>query len=460
MRNILYCALLVGLLSGLTYCHNNGQTKITDADSIAATFHPSWSEQATIYEVNLRQYSSAGNFAGFEKSLPRLKEMGVNILWFMPINPIGMIGRKNKPTDLGSYYSVRDYYAVNPEFGTFEQWKELVRMAHESGFKVILDWVPNHTAPDHPWISKHPDYYKKDNSGKPAVPFDWTDTRQLDYSNREMCDSMVAAMKFWIDQSDIDGFRCDVAWNVPDSFWRAAIGSLRKIKPIFMLAEGEKPGLNEAGFDATYPWSVMNVAYGIYSGKTSVRQLDSIINHNDSIYPKNAFRMYFTTNHDENSWNGTEFERFGDAYKTFAVWAFTMGKSIPLIYSGQEEPNKKRLAFFVRDSIHWNQYALIPFYKNLVDLRKSTPALAGSASFARLKTSADEVIYAYERKAAGRKLVVILNLSAHTTDCKIQDEEIKGAAKEVFTGSTENLDTQKQFNLQPWSWLVYDYTVQ
>ncbi|MBS1935957.1 MAG: alpha-amylase, partial [Bacteroidetes bacterium] len=249
--------------------------------------HPSWSYQSNIYEVNLRQYTSAGTFVAFEKSLPRLKKMGVEVLWFMPITPIGVIGRKGNESEMGSYYSVKDYYAVNPDYGTMKDWKVLVQHAHAMGFKILIDWVPNHTSPDNPWIKNHPDFYKKDSLGNPAIPFDWSDTRQLNYDNRELRDSMIAAMKWWITETNVDGFRCDVAWNVPDDFWKEAIAELHKLKDVFMLAEGDKPSLHEAGFDETYPWNIMNVAYGIYSRKSTLLQLDSTIRYNDSAYPKN-----------------------------------------------------------------------------------------------------------------------------------------------------------------------------
>ncbi len=458
LKPLLYTAFVCCIFL-LSSCGSNqsSDNSVTSADSLSLTKHPDWSYQSNIYEVNLRQYTSEGTFTAFEKSLPRLKAMGVEILWFMPITPIGLEGRKSKPTDLGSYYAVKDYYAVNPEFGTMEQWKALVKKAQGMGFKVIMDWVPNHSSPDNPWITKHPDFYKKDSTGKAAIPFDWSDTRQLNYDNKEMRDSMIAAMKYWVNETNIDGFRCDVAWNVPADFWKEAIAELRKIKTLFMLAEGEKPELNASGFDATYAWSVMNVAYGIFPGKTTVRQLDSVINHNDSVYPKNAFRMYFTTNHDENSWNGTEFERFGDAYKAFDVWAFTMDKSIPLIYSGQEEPNKKRLKFFVRDTISWGKYELAPFYKTLIDLRDSNVALSADASFARLPTDKNDVIYAYSRQKGANRVVVILNFSPKQQQFKIADTSIKGEAHNIFAGWQEKVNTDTVFNLAPWGYLVYQY---
>ncbi len=459
MRTVLLCLLCVYFIS----CQSGSETKMTTAaspkDSIEIG-HPDWSYQSNIYEVNLREYSSAGSFKAFEKSLPRLKGMGVEILWFMPITPIGLEGRKNKPTDMGSYYAVKDYNTVNPDYGTMDDWKALVKDAHDRGFKVITDWVPNHTSPDNPWITRHPDFYKKDSTGKPAIPFDWSDTRQLNYDNRELRDSMIAAMKFWINETGIDGFRCDVAWNVPDDFWKDAIAQLHAIKNVFMLAEGEKPGLHKAGFDETYPWSVMNIAYGIYPGKTSLKQLDSVIDHNDTAYPKNVFRLYFTTNHDENSWNGTEFERFGEGYKAFAVWAFTMKNSVPLIYSGQEEPNKKRLHFFVKDTIQWGKYELAGFYKTLNTLRRSTPALAADASFSKINTGADDAVYAYLRIKDGHKVAVILNLSKKPQQFTLADNRIAGNAKNVFAGTNEKLGKDQKFNLQPWAYLVYDYGTQ
>jgi alpha-amylase len=419
--------------------------------------HVAWSGQAVIYEVNLRQYSVQGNFAGFEKSLPRLKRMGVDILWFMPINPIGLIDRKDKPSDLGSYYAVKDYYAVNPDYGTMDDWKKLVKKAQDMGFKVILDWVPNHSAPDNSWVKTHPDFYEKDNLGNPRIPYDWSDTRQLNYSNPELRDSMMAAMEFWINTTHIDGFRCDVAWHIPDDFWKQAIARLRKIKPVFMLAEGDLPSLNVDGFDATYAWNVMNVAYGIQSGKTTLHQLDSVISVNDNLFPKNAYRMYFTTNHDENSFNGTEFERFGEGYKAFAIWTFTMGKSIPLIYSGQEEPNRKRLKFFTKDSIQWRSYQLAPFYKTLASLRHSTPALSADAAYFKLDSKVNESVFAYLRQKNGRKLAVILNLSNKPQQFSIDDSRLNGRASNVFAGKEEKLTTHTIFHLKPWDWLVYDY---
>jgi alpha-amylase len=332
-----------------------------------------------------------------------------------------------------------------------------VKHAHAMGFKVITDWVPNHSSPDNPWIINHPDFYKKDSTGKPAIPFDWSDTRQLNYDNRELRDSMIAAMKWWLIKTGIDGFRCDVAWNVPDDFWKEAIADLHKIKNVFMLAEGEKPTLHEAGFDETYPWSVMNVAYGIYSGKTTLKQLDSVIGYNEHAYPKNSFRLYFTTNHDENSWNGTEFERFGEGYKTFAVWAFTMKNSVPLIYSGQEEPNKKRLKFFMKDTIEWKNYNLSSFYKTLTKLRRTNGALAADASFKKIKAGDENAVYAFSRQKNGNKILVVLNFSGKEQQIKIPDVSLAGNPLNVFAGKHEKISSSSSFRIEPWDYIVYDY---
>ncbi len=357
------------------------------------TGHPAWSEQSNIYEVNVRQYTPEGTFKAFEPNLERLKKMGVDILWFMPITPIGIEGRKANETQLGSYYAVRDYKAINPEFGTMSDWKELVKHAHSMGFKVITDWVPNHTSPDNRWIKDHPDFYAKDSAGHFISPFDWTDTRKLNYANNELRDSMIDAMKYWMKESDIDGFRCDVASGPPADFWKQCIDSLKKIKDVFMLAEGEKAELHTAGFDETYAWSVMEGFVHYCAGKITLKQVDSIINHDINIYPKNSYRMYFTTNHDWNSWEGTEFERFGEAYKPLTVFAQTMYQSVPLIYSGQEIPNKKRIQFFVKDTIAWNGYDMAPMYSTLLHLRQSDPALAANAAYKKLATGNDNAIF-------------------------------------------------------------------
>ena len=454
-KNYLISILSIVFFLIITQSCNNQNDKEAPVEKNG---HSAWSAQSNIYEVNLRQFSAAGTIMAFEKALPRLKDMGVEVLWFMPVTPIGIKGRKMTESDLGSYYAVKDYKGFNPEFGTMDDWKAFVKHAHDMGFKVITDWVANHSAPDNHWVKAHPDFYAKDSAGNLVAPYDWTDVCKLNYSNRELRDSMIDAMKFWVTETGIDGFRCDVADDVPVDFWAACIAELRKHKNVFMLAEGKKMELYDAGFDETYAWDIMVAMTELYSGKKSLLQFDSLINANIASYPKNAYRLFFTTNHDENSWNGTEFEKYGDAYKTFAVFSQTMYQSVPLIYNGQEDMNKKRLKFFIKDTIPWEgEMDLAHFYKTLLTLRKSNVALAANASYKKLGSSADSSIFAYQREMDGHKVVVILNLSKQAQKFNIKDASISGNPLNVFMGVTEKVNDTHEFSIEPWGYIVYDY---
>lgn len=417
--------------------------------------HPAWIVQGNVYEVNVRQYTPEGTFKAFEASLQRLKDMGVKTLWFMPINPISKVDRKGA---LGSYYAVSDYDAINPEFGTMNDWKDLVQKCHDMGFKVIIDWVPNHTGADHYWLEKHPDFFVRDSvTGKALPAYDWSDTRQLDYKNPVMEDSMINAMKYWITNSDIDGFRCDVAWNVPDEFWKKCIPQLRAMKNIFMLAESNKASDQFDGFDATYPWDEFNMMKLIAKGERPAFALDSVVHKVDSAFPKNGILLYFTSNHDENSWNKADYRTMpGAAHAPFAVLTQTMWRSVPLIYSGQEEPFLDSISFFYKDTITFGKYARAEFYKTLLNLRKNDPALAANASFTKINSSDDGSVYAYTRQRGSDKILVVLNLSDKNVDCKL-NANIKGKATNVFTNQQEDLKNDQSFNLKPWDYLVYKY---
>lgn len=461
MRKIIFL-LTMGFALLLHAC--NSESKKVDNTKPAvrdtqADVSAKWWQQSNVYEVNLRQYSSEGSIRAFARSLPRLKEMGVEILWFMPITPIGIEGRKENKNQMGSYYAVRDYKAVNPDYGSMTDWKNFVQQAQAMGFKVIIDWVANHTAPDNPWVKMHPEFYTLDSLGNMIAPFDWTDVRELDYQNPALQDSMIAAMKFWLQQTGIDGFRCDVAAEVPDAFWKKCIAQLRAIKPdIFMLAEADKPALHLDGFDVSYGWQAMHAMKDLYSGKYTLARFDSVMNSGLTEFPKDAARLFFTSNHDENSWNGTEYEKFGNAAKAFAVLSSTFAQSIPLIYTGQEMPNKRRLKFFVKDSIRWDgQYLLAGFYKTLLDLRKANPALQYNAAYRRLTVGANDAIYAYMRQKDQHKVLVVLNLSKRAQQFSIADTAIVGKPLNVFLGVNEPLDTLHQFSMGPWGYMVYDY---
>jgi alpha-amylase len=440
-------------------CNSPSTNKTPEATPVQAKLidgHPDWIMQGNIYEVNIRQYTPEGTFKAFEKNLDRLKDMGVQTLWFMPVNPISKIDRKGA---LGSYYAVADYDKVNPEYGTLEDWNALVKHAHELGFKVIIDWVPNHTGADHPWLKTHTDFYVLDSiTHKPLSPFDWTDVRKLNYNNPVLRDSMISSMKYWLTESDIDGFRCDVAGDVPDDFWKTCITDLKKTKPgIFMLAETDKPSVHEDGFDASYPWAMFQMMKKVAAGKRYANALDSVRNMVDSTYPPNALKMYFTSNHDENSWNKADYGTMpGTEHAPFAVFTQTMVRSIPLIYSGQEEPVLDSISFFYKDTIEFKNYARAKFYKTLLDLRKNNAALAANASFKKVVVGNEKAVYAYVREADGKKVLVILNLSNTEQKIKITDPSLQGNPYNVFMGTNEPV-TAKEWKIEPWGYVIYTY---
>jgi len=253
--------------------------------------HPDWSRNATIYEVNVRQFSPEGTFQALETHLPRLQKMGIKILWLMPIQPIGELNRKGS---LGSYYSISDYMAVNPEFGTGDDFRRLVERAHNLGMYVILDWVANHTSWDNHLINEHPGWYKTDSTGAiiPPVP-DWSDVAALDYNNKDLRAYMTEALLYWIREYGIDGYRCDVAGMLPVDFWNDAVPELRKLKPVFMLAEWETPEMHDTAFDATYAWDFHHLMNQIAQGKKTANQIDTLYNKEKATYPPHAYRMRF-----------------------------------------------------------------------------------------------------------------------------------------------------------------------
>ena len=416
--------------------------------------HPAWIMQGNIYEVNVRQYTPEGTFKAFAKHLQRLKEMGVQTIWFMPINPISKVDRKGS---LGSYYAVADYTAVNPEYGTLTDLQQTVRKIHDLGMKAIIDWVPNHTGADNRWLTQHPDFFVKDSTGKAAIAKDWDDTRQLDYDNPVLQDSMIAAMKYWVTNADVDGFRCDVAWNVPAAFWQKCIPQLKNMKSMFMLAEGDLPYLPQSGFDAVYPWHMFKMMGMVAKGDRPALGLDSVLHEYDSIYPAHTIEMYFTSNHDENSWNQADFGIFpGDVHAPFSVFTQTMSHSVPLIYGGQEEPVLRAIKFFDKDPMSFDKLQRAPFYKTLLLLRKRNPALSANASFRKVNMGDPNAIYAYVREKGKNKVLVILNLSAKTQPVSIQDKSLSGSARNVFTNANETLNYRK-WDLKPWGYFVYEY---
>ncbi len=430
--------------------------------SSAAT--PDWAKNANIYEVNVRQYSPAGTFSAFAEHLPRLKEMGVDILWFMPIYPISEARRKGS---LGSYYAIQDYTAVNPNFGTMEEFKALVEQIHSLGMKIILDWVPNHTGWDHAWITAHPEYYTQDSLGNIIDPIDpetgeswgWTDVADLNYDNAEMREKMIGEMLFWLNEVDVDGFRCDVAAEVPDDFWAQAVPQLRAAEPeIFMLAESNHPPhRNEEWFAMTYGWPHHHLMNEIAQGKAEPLALDTLLQEYHERYKK-GYAMQFLTNHDENSWNGTIEERMGEAADAMAVLAFTL-EGMPLIYSGQEAGLDKRLKFFEKDQIDWGNYSRQAFYATLLDLKHRNPAIwngTAGGKLQRIFAEDADAIYAYRRVKGEKEVVVILNLSDTLQEFTLSGEAVSGEYTNVFANSTMTVTENMGMQLNPWSYLLLE----
>ena len=412
-----------------------------------------WVEDAVIYEVNIRQFTPEGTFNAFSSHISRLKTLGVDVLWLMPIHPIG---EKNRKGTMGSYYSVKDYKAVNPEFGTMGDLKMLVEQAHLQGMYVIIDWVANHTSWDNVWIEEHPDWYAKDSTGNMYYPADWTDVVQLDYDVPELHDGMIDAMQYWIDEADIDGFRCDVAGMVPVEFWNKARTTFDEGKPVFMLAEDEKTyELVEKAFDMNYAWHLHHIMNQIAKGEADAVTLKDYFAQYDSIFSKGVIRMNFITNHDENSWNGTVFERFGDGMKTFAVMSFTV-PGMPLIYSGQEAGLNKRLDFFEKDAIDWTNEEYVEFYQTLITLKKEYEVFwngADGGSMEVLATDNDSV-FVFNRSKGNDDIFVLLNLSEAENTLTIP-EGFAGAYEEYFTEETEILNAGEELVLEPWQYNVY-----
>ena len=374
--------------------------------------HPEWTYDAVVYEMNVRQYTPEGTFAAAEQHLPRLKELGVDIVWLMPIYPIGLKERKGT---LGSYYAISDYCKTNPEFGTLEQFDAFVASAHKLGLKVVLDWVANHTSPDALWINERPaDWYVRDEQGNTIVQYDWTDIAKLNYDNHDMRAEMVKAMRFWMERG-IDGFRCDMACEVPFDFWKATTAELRKDYPqMYWLAEGENTELHNNSFDASYAWELHHLLNAIARSEKGVNELKEYIAKDAAAHPAEAFRLMFTSNHDENSWAGTEFERMGDAAKVMAVLTFTLPNGQPLIYTGQEMGWNKRFEFFEKDHIPaWEANEYAEFYKSLTTLRHNNPALAAGERGGKIEyiDAVPEGVFAFRRAVEGNSVTVYANLT-------------------------------------------------
>lgn len=408
-----------------------------------------WAKSASIYEVNTRQYTPEGSFTAFATHLPRLKEMGIDILWLMPVTPISLAERQGT---LGSYYACSSYTDMNPEFGSKADFHALVEQAHSLGMKLIIDWVANHTGCDHHWTKEHPEWYIKDEQGNFTERNGWKDVFDLDFNQTAMRQAMIGAMQYWVKEFDIDGFRCDMAHLVPLDFWIEARTSCDAIKRLYWLAECEEVNYHNA-FDTSYAWWWMHTTEKFVKGEVGLHEVREVL-HAYSQYPQGASKLFFTSNHDENSWNGTEYEKYGLCAKAWAVFTCTW-QGVPLIYSGQEKPNLKRLAFFDKDQIEWQKEPILhDFYRRLLHLRKNNSALIEGETFI-LPTDSSSVM-AYFRRQGDDLVLVLLNLSEkERIKMQVTHEWLNGKFKQLFSEISYNFSNSEKYELLPGDFLVY-----
>ncbi len=469
MKNTLFPLLI---LIGMMSCKNNPKNQAAEnaapkpiekpAPKPGPFDYPDWTKSAVLYELNTRNFSKEGNFEGVTKQLPRLRDLGIDVIWLMPVHPIG---EKNRKGTLGSPYSVRDFKKINPDFGSETDLKKLVSTAHDLGLKVILDWVPNHSSWDNIWATTNPEFYTK-RDGKFTVPInekgepidDWSDIMDLDYNNPATRTAMLDAMTFWLKNFDFDGFRVDMAGLVPNDFWVEARPVLDSVRPVFMLSEWQdEPQHFFSCFNANYGWKWKDATKNIAAGKSSALALDSLKEELDDFYPEDYFQLLFTQNHDENSWNGTEKELYGAAADAFNVLAFTQS-GLPMLYNAQEDGLKQRLKFFDRDPIRWGKNARTDFFQKLCAVRHNNPALWSGrwgGEFEKIETNNDEKIYAFTRERDGGRVIVILNLTKTSQNVVLKNtDKFSGAYTNLFGNNSISVAGQMQFNLKAWDYIV------
>ena len=424
---------------------------------MGGSIHAPWSYDAVLYELNIRQFTPEGTFAAAAERFGALRAMGVDALWLMPVHPIGEEQRKGS---LGSYYSVRDYTAVNPEFGTMADFDALVSRAHELGMKVLLDWVANHTARDARWVEEKPaDWYERDADGQPAVPWDWTDTAKLNYANHDVWVGQTEAMRFWVEQHGVDGFRCDMAMLVPIEFWQEAVKELRRVKPdLFMLAEAEEQNLFDHAFDASYTWQLHHLMNDVAQHKCRVWPLRDYLYADAMRYPATAMRLMFTSNHDENTWNGSEFSRMGAAAKAMAALTFVLPQGMPLIYTGQEVGLDRSFPFFDRAPIEdWQPNEHTDLYRRLCAAKHANVALrAGELGgmMVEIENNAKDCMLSFVREREDNRVVALFNLSPYAILADFDTGIYAGSYTDVMTGEQYELPAHVRHEMAPWTFLI------
>ena len=391
----------------------------------------SWVARSALYEVFVRDFSPSGDFKGLIEGLDRIQSAGADVLWLMPIYPIGSLNRKGS---LGSPYAVRDYRAINPAFGTAADFRALVQAVHGRGMKLILDFVPNHTSPDHPWVKAHPAYHVRNERGDPSVPrdekgklTDWTDVAQLDYKNPAVRREMIDAMRYWLREYGIDGFRVDVAGFLPYDFWREATPALRASvpRPIMLLAEWGDLEMHRLGYDLTYAWDSYSRLKEVWKGKPASTFVEGEVPDMKAM-PPGGMRMRFTTNHDETAWDNPPVTIFGGstgARAAFVAMALLPGR--PLLYNGQEVESAQKLPLFERQPVAWDQPGATEaraFYAAVLKLARTEPALIGR-DFKPVQTSAPRDVIAYRRG----DVVVLVNPRLREVSFTVKGVSMDGA---------------------------------
>ena len=417
--------------------------------------HPDWTRTARLYQLNTRQFTSEGTFRAAMAHLPRIRALGADIVWLMPVHPIGEVNRKGT---LGSPYAVKDYYGVNPELWTLTDLRAFVDTAHDLGLRVILDWVANHTAWDNVLVEEHPEWYERDGKGafRPTPWCDWTDIIDLDYGQPGLRRYMADAMAWWVKEVDVDGFRCDVAGFVPVDFWNRVRAELDALKPVFMLAEWEARDLHDAAFDATYAWSWNEAMHRIAMGEADVSSLHVYYSGNESAWPAEAMRLTFVSNHDKNAWEGTQFQRFGDALEA-AIALSVVGDGMPLLYGGQEAGNPRRLAFFDKDPIEWRDHPVGDLYRRLFALKGALTALGNApwgAPMIRVPNDDEHGVLSFVRRNEVDGVFAVFNLSAASREVAFRDTLHHGTWVDAFGGEVVEVDDATRLAMDPWGWRV------
>lgn len=418
-----------------------------------------WTADAVLYQINTRQFTPEGTFRAAQKQLPRLATMGVDILWLMPVHPIGEANRKGS---LGSPYAVRDYRAVNPELGTEAEFRAFVDEAHRLGLKVILDWVANHSAYDNPLTVSHPEWYTRTPEGALMSPAgtDWSDVADFDYSQPGLRRYMTESLVYWVREFGIDGYRADVAGYVPTDFWETARAELDKVKPVFMLAEWEQRDLHDRAFDATYGWGWKEAMQRLVKSGEGAAPMRGYYAGQSETWPQAAMRMVYTENHDQNSWDGVAAQIYGPAYEAAIALSF-VGSGLPLIYNGQEADNDRQLEFFERDPIVWREGKHAALFERLIALKTATPALHNGrfgAPLIEVPTNATADVFAFTRGAAGGRVFAVFNLSPRSQAVQFERARHHGTFADALTGEAATFKGGETIDLAPWGYRIFTQT--